>query len=71
MRVTAARRGEIGQVGTEVQAAAGAVVSGVDHVQVARPVSGQAAQVVQEAVAEIVAVTTAPTARAGAAAVVP
>jgi protein involved in polysaccharide export with SLBB domain len=70
VRVVAARRGEVRQVSAEVQPAAGAAVPGVGHVQVAGPVVEQAADVMQDAVAEVIAVAAAAAAWTGAPAVV-
>jgi hypothetical protein len=70
MRVVTARRGEFRNIGAEVQAAGAAAVAGVGQVQIAWPILEPASQVVQDPVANVVAVTTPPAARAGASAIV-
>jgi hypothetical protein len=57
LRVAATRWGEIGQISTEVTLAARTMVSRVDHLQIAGAVVEQAADVVQDAPAEVIPVT--------------
>jgi hypothetical protein len=45
LRVATARRGKVGEISTEVKAAATAMMSGIDNVEVARPVTREAAQI--------------------------
>jgi hypothetical protein len=56
LRVATAWWGKTGEIGAKVKAAATATMSGIDNVEVARPVTREAAQVMQDAAAEIVAV---------------
>src|SRR5215469_18093822 len=65
MGVVAARRSEVREVGAEIQAAATTTVARVDHMQIAGPVQQDAAQVMQSAAAEVVAVAAAATGWAG------
>src|SRR5437762_1222003 len=65
-----ARGGQVGEVGAEVEAAAGAVVPGVGDAQHPGSVAQGAAEVVQGAVGPSMAVTGTPTARAAPAAIV-
>ena len=67
--VMAARWGQVGQVGTEENIAGGAVMLGVNHVENARPVPKEAAEVVQRAMATSVSVTRTMTSWATSAAV--
>jgi len=60
MGVVAARRSEVREVGAEIQAAATTTVARVDHMQIAGPVQQEAAQVMQSAAAEVVAVAVDP-----------
>jgi hypothetical protein len=62
--VVAARMGEIGHIGVEVFATAGAVVLGVEHDHVSWPPSERVAQVMESAVGGAIAIRTVPTPRA-------
>src|SRR4051812_26617182 len=68
--VVAAGVGQVGHVGVEVPAAAGAIVLGVEHDGVAWPPGEGITQVVERASALAIAVGALATARAGAAAVI-
>jgi hypothetical protein len=68
--VVAARWGEVRQIGAEVRPAAGAVVPGIHHAQVTRPVAEEATHIMQDTPADVVAVAPTAAAWAGAAALV-
>src|SRR4051794_441878 len=70
MRVATTDWSEVGHVGVEVEPTALAAVQGVHQMDVARPVAREAADVVKDAVPEIVAIAAAPATRAGPSAVV-
>jgi hypothetical protein len=70
MRVATTDRGEVGRVRVEVEPTALAAVLGVHQMDLARPVAREAADVVEDAMPELVAVAAAPAARAGPSAMV-
>src|SRR4051812_12124990 len=70
MRVATTDRSEVGHVGVEVEPTALAAVLGVHQMDVTRPAAWEAADVVKDALPEVVAIAAAPAARAGPSAVV-
>jgi hypothetical protein len=63
--IVAARFGEVGHVGVEVLATAGAVVLGVEHDDVARPPRERIAEIVEGPIDSAIAVRTVSTAGTG------
>jgi hypothetical protein len=70
MRVATTDGSEVGHVGVKVEPTALAAVLGVHQMDIARPVAREAADVVKDAMPEIVTIAAAPAARAGPSAVV-